>query len=360
MALQIIPGGLWIPHPFIRTGAISFGNMLIDASGEKAAGIFRAPKTGTVSKIGFLTGIVTTGATVDVRLETVDLANGDPSGTLFGTDSNGSQVIANGDDNTWFTTTLTTGPSVTKGDLLAVVIANAGSGDMNIRNCTFDNPRNFPYTDLFTLSWSKDDDAPVFSLEYSDGSYAYSLGVWPISATNSPFFNLSSTPDERGLIFQLPFPFRVTGMWINSDLDGAVDIVLYDDDGTTVLESVSLDPDVRQIPDKRTTLVWFDGTQTLSANTNYRLVLKPTTTTNVALVDFEVDSVVVMESLEGGSNFHFTERTDAGSWTDTVTKRPAIGLICDAFDDGVSVGGGDTVGNVPHQVVMQTSKIVSY
>ncbi|MFQ5804771.1 MAG: hypothetical protein ACE5JQ_17920, partial [Candidatus Methylomirabilales bacterium] len=340
MAEQTFPGGLWIPHPpIMQSAAPNLQNMLIDASTEKAAGVFRAPKTGTISKVGFLTGTVTTGATVDVRLETVDLANGDPSGTLLGTNSNGSQVIADTDDNTWFTTTLTTGVAVTKGDLLAVVIANAGSGNMNIRNVRYDFTGG--YSDLFTAAWVKDNDSPGFGLEYSDGSYAYSPHVWPVSGLTSNLnFNSSSTPDERGLIFQLPFPFRVTGCWLTVDLDNAADVVLYDSDGSTALETLSLDPDVRMDTAQRIFLLTFAGTQSLSANTNYRLVLKPTTTSNIRVSFFSVDAAAVMDALEGGQNFQYTERTDAGAWTETATDRPFVGLICDGFDDGVGGGGG--------------------
>lgn len=345
MAEQIVEGGLWIPHPYLKgASGPSLQDMLIDASTEKAAGVFMAPKTGTISKVGFLTKTVTTGVTVDVRLETVSLVNGDPTGTLLGTNSNGTQVILDADDDTWFTTTLTTGVAVTKGDLLAVVIANAGAGNMNIANASIDRPSNFPYTDLFTAAWVKDVDIPVFSLEYDDGSYAHSPGVWPISAKPGTSFNTSSSPDERGLIFQMPFPFRVTGCWHHADIDAAADLVLYDSDGTTALETVSLDKDVRIGTSPRIFFLLFSGEQSLSANTNYRLVLKPTTTTNIRSEAFDVDAAAIMDAFEGGQKFHHTERTDAGAWTETTTRRPFMGLIIDGFDDATGGGAASILG----------------
>ena len=94
MAFQTIPGGLAIPvPPNSGTSSTTFGTpMLLNAASEEAAGVLYAPKTGTISKIGFLTGTVTTGDTVDARMETVSAANGDPTGTLLGTNSNGSQA----------------------------------------------------------------------------------------------------------------------------------------------------------------------------------------------------------------------------------------------------------------------------
>ena len=63
-------------------------NRTSEAANEQAAGVFQAPFTGTIDKVIFATGTVATGGTVDVRLETVSIANGDPTGTLLGTNSN--------------------------------------------------------------------------------------------------------------------------------------------------------------------------------------------------------------------------------------------------------------------------------
>ena len=342
MAEKTVIGGLWIPYPPFKGNAQpGFSNMLIDASTEIAGGVIRAPKDGDIAKVGFQTGTVTTGATVDVRLETVSLTDGDPTGTLLGTNSNASQVIGDGDDNTWFTTALTTAPTVTKGDLLAVVIANASTGNMNIRRSNGESPTGFPYSDLFTTAWAKSALTPNFALEYSDGSYASFPGSYAMSAISTRTFNSSDTPDERGLIFQMPFPFRLTGFWFYADIDEALDIVLYDSDGSTALETLSLDKDVRFSNANRIHLLSFAGTQSLSKDTNYRLVFKPTTTTDGKTLDFDVNAAAIMDSFGGGQKFHHTERTDAGSWTETTTRRPFMGILCDGFDDAT---GGSASG----------------
>lgn len=213
MALQTIPGFIPIPRHYahLPTG---LSNMLIDAADEEAAAVFYVGKTGTISKVGFLTGTVTTGATVKAALKTVDLANGDPTGTLLAVGSEVSVVIADADDDKWFLETLDTAVAVTKGDLIAMSIINpsASFGNINIRNLRFDRT-DFPYQDLFTGTWTKGDRKPCFALEYSDGSYAVQLGLWPVTSTPTPTFNNGTTPDERGLKFRLPFPVRVTGVW---------------------------------------------------------------------------------------------------------------------------------------------------
>lgn len=338
MALQTIPGGLWIPQrtsldvPFLA-------NMVIDAADEKIAFIFKIGKTGTISKVGFKTGSVTTGATFDVRLETVDLTTGDPTGTLLATNSNGSLVVADADDFLWLTASLTTAVAVTRGDLVAVVIVNpSGSpGNMQIMAVAYGQNR-FPYSDLFTTSWTKQGDNrnPNCALEYDDGTYALHTGVYPIKLTPTDTYNSASSPDERGLIFQFPFPVQIAGVFMIMDLDGDADIVLYDSDGSTVLETISLDKDVRELTTIGGWNFPFDNTNELSANTNYRVALKPTTTTNIGLATLETDTAAIMDSFEGGQNFHYTSRTDAGAWTETTTKRPVIGLLLDGFDDSIA------------------------
>lgn len=92
MALQSITHGYPFPAPpLTAAGAPSLGNYLLDANGEKAALVFAATAAKAIRKIHFRTGTVTTGDTVDCRVETVDTAaNGDPTGTLHTTNSNGS------------------------------------------------------------------------------------------------------------------------------------------------------------------------------------------------------------------------------------------------------------------------------
>lgn len=344
MTMQTVQGFQTIPA-FPGDPVVNYTNMLIDAASEKAACIITVPKTGTIDKVAFRTGTVTTGDTVDVRLETVSAANGDPTGTLIAANANGSQVIGAGDDDTWFTTSLTTGPSVTRGDVIAVVIVNGGGGgNMNISRLSSQMPSgSFPYTDLFTASWAKSPNCAVVALEYDDASYENVIGAYPYSAiATTTTYNSGSTPDEKGLKFRLPYPVRVIGFWVGVDMiAGPTDMKLYDSDGSTVLETVSLDNNIRSSGGNHAQ--YFASSYILAKDTFYRLTCVPSTTSNVRLFEVEVDAVAVMDALEGGQNFHWSERTDAGAWTDTTTKRPLAGLIIDQFDDGTGGAGGGLI-----------------
>jgi hypothetical protein len=329
-------------------------SILLDATAEKCAFIVRAPFTGTLHKVRFRTATVTTGDTLKVSFQDVDLATGDPDGTP---DQYRTIVIADANDNASLVTGILssdgtdngTKRAVTRGDLLAVVIEfdSFVAGNLNIATRNTVNPPGSSgghYTDHFTAAWAKNASSlPRLALEYSDGSY------WPIpyacpavGGIAAETYNSGSTPDERGLIFQVPFSCKASGIWGFFDVDGDVDVVLYNSDGTSVMESVSLDATARIAGTAAVTHAQWDSDVTLTKDTNYRLVLKPTSVTNASLFVGEYTTAAVLDSLSGGSECHYTSRTDAGSWTEDDSMRPLMGLILSYLDDGASTGGSGT------------------
>lgn len=344
MALQSIVGGLWVPRPWPVTAnamaLLAGGFATLDAGDEACGMVFRASKAGTINTIVYGTRAVTTGATLDVRLETVDATTGGPTGTLFGANTNGASVVASSDDNVLKTVTLTTGASVSKGDLIAVRIVNpsASPGTLVIAG-EARTVYSFPYGFTLLPALAKTTALPTLGIGYDDGTFGQVHGTAPWSAITGTTFNSGSTPDERGLYFQVPFSCRVAGTWGLLSGTGDCDLILYDSDGTTVIATASLDKDVvAGTAGNPLSLVTFAASPTLSASTNYRLVVKPTSVTNTTLYDADVGSAAQMDAFDGGQNFHYTQRTDAGAWTQTTTKRPFLGLMIDAIDTGS--GGG--------------------
>lgn len=340
MTLQTL-SGLELPHRQTAiNGAPSYVNtvLVIDAADEKAAFIVHAPKTGNIRKIVWRTGTVATGATLDVRLETVNATTGDPSGTLKGTTTNGSQVVvATTDNDKMFATQLTADAAVTRGDLLAVVIANPPTSFGNVQVSVYaDDVYLFPYCDLFTASWAKlGGRGPVVGFEYDDGSYAYMPGCFPTSAITSTLFGPSSTPDVYALAFSLPFPARLIGAWIWADLDADATVKLYGADGVAVLASETLDANMRDSTTSAIRLVSFATAVALTPNTVYRLGIEPSDNMNV--YDFTVLSAAAMGMFAGGTSFYLSTAKDPDNiadWTDVPTRRLMAGIIFDAFDDG--------------------------
>jgi hypothetical protein len=132
---------------------------------------------------------------------------------------------------------------------------------------------------------------------------------------------------------------KIGGLWVRI-LPGATnsyDLVLYDSDGTTALKTVTIDSDQGRVTTSTTRVARFADV-TLAANTAYRIAVKPGGT-NVTIYDCTVNSVAILDAFPGGQNFYLTSRTDAGAWTETTTRKPDMGVIITAVDNGASGGG---------------------
>lgn len=359
MAITTIQGGFYLPRPFYNVDipAVVTGGSMTVANGKFAI-MCRVPKSGNISKVVWRTGTVTTGATIDVRLETVDLATGFPSGTLVSTNSNASVVVNSTDDNIVFTTTLTASAVVTAGQYIASVFVNPGAsfGSMNFGAMAADNINNFPTgatNNGATWTATAVTVYQMVAFEYDDGTYTYIQQVMPpYSAITTNTVNTGTTPDVWGLRFQLPISVRVHGAWLMMDQDGdsyvkLVTTAYNQGAGTGVLASCLIDATVRRSTSNAIAFVEWDSV-TLSASTNYRLVVEPTSATSVILYDIAVASLARLDSFQGGQNFHLTTAKDPtadGSWTNYNSgtfRMPLMGLLIDGVDasGGAAATGG--------------------
>lgn len=342
MTLVAVPPFAWgeLETPFFP-GTVP--NTVLDANSEATAFVFQAPKTGTIDRVGFRTATVTTGDTVTVSLQTVDASTGNPTGTLAGTNTSATQVVNAADDNVWFEVTLTAGASVTRGDVLAFVVAlpsSGSTGNMQITRGQTPFLTQFPYGSNFTGgAWAKTTQgAACKAVRYSDSTWPYTLGMTPIASAVGSFgqgnsFSSSSTPDERGCKITMPFPCKVSGSWHRGSGTTAGDYTmkLYDV-SNTVLASKTFDGDFNPVIGG---VVWqmFDTEVTLAAGDVVRLTKLPTTTTATTLIDMTYPTGLASASPLGSSHVH-TFRTDAGSWTDVTDKSTLCGLIISALDNG--------------------------
>lgn len=378
MPLQAV-SGLYLPNLYDALGILNANNSnfqakVIDASAEKVAFIFNVPKTGTLNGIGFRLGTVTTGDTLKASFQDVDATTGNPDGTA---DQFRTVVIAGTDDDKWIDvdsspslglmtsdgTDTGTKRSVTRDDLLSIVIEfnSFVAGNMEIQtlggNSAADNTH---YVDHFTAAWAKDANAsPIFALKYSDGTYAYISGCFPAKDSNVVGVNTGSTPDEVALYFQVPFSCKVNGAAIGVDLDEAADVVLYDSDGTTVLASKSLDADLRANTIRVPHECQLTET-TLLANTNYRLAIKPTTVTNISVPFIDVAAQAIFDQMSGGQNMHWSQRTDAGAWSQTTTRRPWMAIRISALDDGTGSAAAPAQAFAPSIAMVNRYKVTGY
>ncbi len=343
-------GYLPMPVPGLATGVGA--SSLIDAASEIAWSSWSVTRSGggTITHVHYRTATVTTGATVDVRLETLD-GSGNPSGTLWGTNTNGAQVIANADDNVLFRTALTAGATVALGDRLAVLVQNpaASFGNLNIcRSPVTISNRGFPYPGGPLSTNKVDASGGNFALEYDDGYIEHPAYSLPGACTPS-FFSISTAtnPDEVGIHFTLPFACRVPGWWGAWTTVAALTyrVSLYAASSDTPLATCTMDSDETSATGARIFMAAWDDVATaptLSAGTAYRVTFVPLTATAVSLYRIVAyntawfDTWGLPGAVETSQNRSSTTDPDAASWTETAGQRINIGIIVDQISDGAT------------------------
>lgn len=343
MTIQDLTGAFYWPHMWNPPAAFGFSVGTLDAANEKQAFIFQIPDTGNCVGVSFSTRTVSITAgplAFVVSLQTVD-SSGNPTGTLYHANATANQNIADTDDNKQFEVTFTSF-AVTGGDVVAIVIAAPASGtfDVDIARGSNFPEHQLPYSALFTASWSRSiNRAPVAAIKYDDG-YHYVPGMYPAEDITNVIFNNTDTPDEIGAILQMPFPFRVYGGWLRIDADNAFQVILYD--GADVAQLTYTFQVGARGAATRTTIIFNFGGSTFDVpkDTNVRLVIKPTTSSDIRIEGINVVIADLLTGYQGGTAFHQTSRVDGGSWTELTTRMPFMGLLIKGVDDGVGGGGG--------------------
>jgi hypothetical protein len=333
-----LPAPWRYPSSFITNGTVGSTNVgTLDAAGEYTAFLFTARQAMTISHVGVYAG-VSGSPTADVRIETVDMTTGVPSGTLWDTDTNivtGTLVSGNN------LVALTASATIAIGDQVAVKVAyNSGTSlNLSYSNSMVGTSSNSPYLVTYTGGAAAKQAVPsklVMSLGSSTTAFYSVDGLIPAVPANM-VWDSGDSPVTRGLRFQLPFAARVCGLalFCGND-DGAFDYALYDDAGAT-LETASFDPDFRIDTTSGMIECIFDAPVSLDADTWYRAAVTATTSgTDTRMYTLTLPSLNYRTAVAWGENAHYA--TFAGSWTDTATAViPLVCLLIDQIDNG---GGG--------------------
>lgn len=346
---QNFPGLIGKINGFIYTSPFT-----MDEANDHCGAIVRIPKTGTLLKIGFITSTVTTSDTLKLALEGIDGTNGRPDGTVTPTGASGTQASLSSSTCYWVALNGGAGVSVTKGVQTAITCRYnsyvAGNLAINHLFIGFSNSSTFPYTYTYNNTgavWGFQLLSPNFAFEYSDGSIVPIYGCLPACNYSSVDFNNTSNPDRRGLRFSQPFAFAADGIGLVLDSDNGSRILLYDSNGTTLLEDITIDGEIRGSAAIGIQYIPFSQIRIFTKDTFYRAVILPNSSTNnrIQLLTVTNDGAnVAMAGIDGGINFHYTTCNGApgseASWTQTLTSRPIFYLVGNQLDDGVGGGGG--------------------
>ncbi len=346
----------------------------MDAATEKVAWIGRlyidgraASKTLSTGNIQFRTGTCTWAngsTTMDVGIQDVTAGAGpfaQPDGTFdVKTTLTGGSGLTSA---AWNTITMTTGTkTISHGALIAIVFdmtARAGADSVVIAEHStpfLSSGSGFPTTNIFVSSaWQTTfvlgaARLPNAIISFDDGTLGWLDFTTPASLANSAdAYQDSTNPDERGMLFQVPFDCKVDAFWCwLSYASAAADfsIKLYSDPTGTPAALSTNAILIEQLggPSGTNILTIFNIATpiSLSRNTNYAVTLLATGTANVGPVSITLGNTAHRAAIPGGTTLaKVTRNNSTGAFT---AESPAItmygiGVRLSSFDDGGGAGG---------------------
>lgn len=382
MTVQAIPGmtSLYLPaiHPIVQAAYIPNSvDTVLDAANEEVIFLGRVwleGRTGskTLSAAGggsiwWMPGAATitfanAGTTMRIGVQDVNLTSG-PPGLGDGTDDVYADLVGGTDTITALTfrdTTMTSGSKdLTHGQLIAISLrltARAGADLVRVRSpqgvgasVTTINVLE-PSVTSNLGAYAHVNAIPMVVIEFDDGSYGYIDGTFVTSTgalRTSIDYNTGSTPDERGNIFRLPGPISIDGLWAFSRTSGAsanFELCLYSDPlgSPSLIEAVTYDSNTIAATVDRMLVCPLATVQSLSANTDYGITIRPTTADSVRAWEFDVAATGHWTAHPMGSNCNQITRSDnAGAFAESTTKRILCGVrISGIGDDAGGSGGG--------------------
>ena len=362
--LQSVSGaGLFLPPlPQMTLPPALGASMAMDTEEWNFVGRFwsKDHATKNITKVHFRTGAVTLGGSSVFRcgLHAVSSTASpmQPTGTVqqYCT-MNAAAVPA----NSWVTATLNVARTINPGDLLAVVFRfqTYTAGDSVVFACVLPSAAAYLYN---TTGGSTFDGngftaqtvTPNLLFECDDGTFATLEGAWPASNITSNSFNSgTAVADEYALAFSLPFPAKADGMWACPYIElntSNFQVILYDSDGTTAMETVTVDANpIQSNASSRMLVIPFAAERQLNRNTVYRLSIRPTTTNSVTVYSTEVANAAHWTTHPGGAAFHLHTRLNQGAtWTESPLRRPLMGIRLSALDDAATGGGVGPFGSI--------------
>lgn len=376
MSLIALPSGLFWPFP----KAMPFGsgtNILLDASGEKGAfigrlhidgrpGTSKTLSTSGSSKIGFSVGTdVFANASSEFRvgIQGVNTSGpvAQPNGTwgayaAITTAANSSPVLSS--DDQWIEAVPTSGSStLSEGDLIAVVfdfVTRAGSDSINIATGIAGHPAILPTTNAYvgTPAWqtsaaSGAGQFPNVVITFSDGTLGTIDGIYTLGTAAALTWNSSSTPDERGMIFQVPFDCKIDALWchlrtVDATSDCTLKLSSSPTSGRTPLASVSLD--AAQLGAAATdgiAVARLASEVALSANTDYCVSLLATGAGNIRFTGQTLGAATHRCFFPGGTTLQSaTAKSGADFASASSTLMFPIGVRLSQVQGNSAPGGG--------------------
>jgi hypothetical protein len=193
--------------------------------------------------------------------------------------------------------------------------------------------------------------APNVLITFDDGTLGFIDGNGPpITSSSNEAWSDSTNPDERGLIFQVPWDCKIDGFWMvgapSAGATGDFTLALYSSPTGTPAAMASVAVLAEQmgtaVADRPAFFV-LPSEVSLSRNTDYILAMRATGAGNCRLRTSVLGNTAYRVFLPGGTTLAKGTR-DNGSGAFTA-ESPAVtmyimGVRISSLDDGTGSGGG--------------------
>lgn len=329
-------------------GIPTLSSILNDAAGEAWAFAFQVPQTGTIDRIIFHTGTVTTAQNMTVTLETVG-TDGLPSGSNYGSSTGATWAPVDTDDNKTIEVTLGATASATVGDIVCVRgewSGTAGSLNINYISGSSATSRGFPKVlpDTGSGFGLTTDGIPMVAVRYNDGTYVVPVGCAPPGTITSINSSSSTSPQEIGFWINAPFAATVIGARTTARTFGTTQtstLALYTTPSGTPSSQRSTAPTHSQFSVTNDDIVQIFNPYDISASTDYVLGYLQSSTSNLTLYYYDVENANHWGNFAGGSSITYASRNSGGgAFTNTTTRKLIGGVLLSQIHDGTGGGGG--------------------
>lgn len=332
------------------TGSPSLAAITLDAAEEKIAFIVRPIGTHTLRKVGFVTGTVIAGDTIDVRIESVEPLGVSPyvrpTGNLYCTNSSATVTINSVDDSKYKETNNLVSDCDVSNSTIAVVFARIGSfnGIINYYSLSrYDNTVVMSSTSA--SGYAAISGTPNMELYSDSGSIIDIKQSVCISTITSNSISIGTNPNIIGNRITFPYAHTIDGIYTQIAASQPYDLQLIDSDGGTVLETIGVSTSVYRSGAK--TFFALSATYTFDANESYWVAIKAKTSTSVNVNRFFYENstlknnqVVFGQYIDAGVA---QNPVNTGSWTHNSLGVALTYPSILSIDTGSS-GGGTAIG----------------
>ena len=373
MTLAATGPGLLYP---LGNGSITGGGgttLVMDAASERAAMIGhifwngRPGSAKTVSSAGGsisirfgTTTFANASTSLDIGIQDVATATGptarpDDSFDVKATYVGGTDTINSG---AWTTIAMETGTkSITHGDLIAIVMdmtARGGADSVAWYTVSHSRPGRPLNNQYLAGAWlaTSTSDMPIAYITADDGTLGVIYGHFlpAVFQSSSESFNDGTDPDERGMVFQIPWDCKIDSFWALTTGNGtAADftVSLYSSPTTsaTLVTSVSVLGEQVNAWDTNNFSVVLPTEVSLSKDTDYCLAFKASGATSIGLSKLILPAAGLRAFFPGGTTIaKATRNNSTGNFTTDTSNLYMMGVgISQLHDTGGGSGGGTRV-----------------